>query len=147
MANTLLKELGKDPELARMYQQEKLIVEVTEVISELMTKKGVNKTELSKRIGTGKSNITQLLDGTENLTLRTVADLLWALDAKLAVQTVPADMDVSVVRGILSDLDASASLVAEYKFEGVGDLPKEAHPGTGSGSHGKDKGINFRMVA
>jgi len=52
-----------------------------------------NKTKLSKLAGVSKSNITQLLSGDHNMRLTTVADLLYALDSKLAVSAVPLDID------------------------------------------------------
>lgn len=83
--------IQNDPEMRQYYYQEKLILEVTELICELMEQKGINKAELARKLGRSKSNVTQLLDGTTNMTLRTVSDTLLALDSKLAVSLVPLE--------------------------------------------------------
>ena len=85
MFEDLNKKLKKDPELKKYYQQEKLILDVTELVSKLMEKKRINKTKLAGLLGKGNSYITQLLDGTTNMTLRTISDVFTSLDAELVV--------------------------------------------------------------
>lgn len=77
----LFKKTDGDP----VYLQEKLILEVTESIWEIMNRKKVNKTELAKRIKTSKPNVTQLLNGGRNMTLRTLSDIAVALDATVRI--------------------------------------------------------------
>lgn len=67
------------PEGMRLYQQERAILEVTEVICELMDKQGVSRSDLAKRLGRTKGYITQLLDGRANMTVRTISDVFTAL--------------------------------------------------------------------
>jgi len=93
MAETFIQKLMSDEEGRKLYFREDLIFEVTEAISQAMEEKGVNKAELSRLAGVSKSNITQLLSGDQNMRLTTVADLLYALDSKLAVSAVPLDID------------------------------------------------------
>lgn len=93
MAETFIQKLMSDEEGRKLYFREDLIFEVTEAISQAMEEKGVNKAELSRLAGVSKSNITQLLSGDQNMRLTTVADLLYALDSKLAVSAVPLDND------------------------------------------------------
>ena len=99
MAETFIQKLMSDKEGKKLYFREDLIFEVTEAISQAMVEKGVNKAELSRLVGVSKSNITQLLSGDHNMRLTTVADLLYALDSKLAVSAVPLDVD-SIVESI-----------------------------------------------
>jgi transcriptional regulator with XRE-family HTH domain len=82
-----------DEEGRKLYFREDLIFEVTETISKVMHEKGINKAELSRLAGVSKSNITQLLSGDHNMRLKTIADLLYALDSKLLVSAVPLDID------------------------------------------------------
>jgi len=89
MSVALPDRLRDDPERARLYLQEKLILEVTEEIARLMVTQGVRRSELAKKLGKTKSSITQLLDGTSNLQIRTISDVLWALGAKLHVRAEP----------------------------------------------------------
>lgn len=85
----LAEKLQKDPELQKFYHQEQLILEVTELVAKLMHKHKINKTEFAKRLGKGKSYITQLLDGTSNMTLRTISDVFVALESMLVVNAGP----------------------------------------------------------
>lgn len=80
---TLVQELlakssyGKK-ELAR----QDLIVSVTEQIWEALEASEMSKADLSRALETSKSNVTQLLDGTRNMTLSTLADIGEAVGAK-----------------------------------------------------------------
>ena len=94
MQENLAKKLQKDPELEKFYQQEKLILGITELIAELMEKEKINKTKLAELLGVGKSHITQLLDGTTNMTLRTISDVFTALDSELIVNASSLSFDV-----------------------------------------------------
>jgi len=93
MAKTFIQKLLSDEEGRKLYFREDLIFEITEEICKVMEEKGISKAELSRLAGVSKSNITQLLSGDHNMRLTTVADLLYALDSKMAVSTVPLDID------------------------------------------------------
>jgi len=95
----LSQKLKNDSELEEFYFQEKLILEVTELVASLMEKKGINKTELARRLGKGKSYITQLLDGTSNMTLRTIADVFVALDSMLIVNSGTLSLECTQSHG------------------------------------------------
>jgi hypothetical protein len=75
-----------DPNALRQFQQERLILEVTELIHSVMEGSGVRRSELAKALGRSRGRITQILDGTENLTLRTVADAFTAMGKMLCVE-------------------------------------------------------------
>lgn len=106
--------LEKDSKLTKLYQQEKLIVEVTEVISQLMKSHNISKAALAKRMNTTKSNVTQLLDGSTNMTLRTISDILWALDSKFVVHAIPTRFSDNAA-GIWQSIDALLSQAKQYK--------------------------------
>ncbi len=93
MAKTFIQKLLSDEEGRKLYFREDLIFEITEEICKVMEEKGISKAELSRLAGVSKSNITQLLSGDHNMRLTTVADLLYALDSKMAISAVPLDMD------------------------------------------------------
>jgi len=93
MAKTFIEKLMSDEQGRKLYFREDLIFEITETICKVMDEKSINKTKLSKLAGVSKSNITQLLSGDHNMRLTTVADLLYALDSKMAVSAVPLDID------------------------------------------------------
>ena len=107
MAETFIEKLMSDEEGRKLYFREDLIFEITEAICKVMHEKRINKAELSHLAGVSKSNITQLLSGDQNMRLSTVADLLYALDSKLAVTAVPLDID-SILEDTTSDQWAPA---------------------------------------
>lgn len=67
------------------FTQEGLLASVAERIWFLMQKQGVSKAELAKRLGCSKAHVTGLLSGGRNMTLRTLADISYALDCGVAV--------------------------------------------------------------
>lgn len=93
MAKTFIEKLMSDDEGRKLYFREDLIFEITETIWKVMEEKGISKAQLSRLAGVSKSNITQLLSGDHNMQLTTVADLLYTLDSKMVVSTVPLDID------------------------------------------------------
>ena len=116
MANTFIEKLLSDDEGRKLYFREDLIFEITEAICKVMDEKHISKAELSRLAGVSKSNITQLLSGDQNMRLSTVADLLYALDSKLAVSAVPIDID-SILEDTTFDQWAPAMEVTMRHFE------------------------------
>lgn len=74
-----IERFGRTPEGARLLAQERLILQTTERIVELMQQQNVTRTELAKRLGRTKGWVSQLLAGEANFTLRTLADVFGAL--------------------------------------------------------------------
>lgn len=89
MSQTLLEKLTATPEGMALFQQERLILEVTELICRMMKDQRVSKAELAERLGKSRAYVTQLLDGRANMTLRTVSDTLAALGHSLHVSASP----------------------------------------------------------
>lgn len=77
------KWADQSEEHARVYAQEGLILDVTEAIWEEMEKSGIKKKDLAKMLGKSPAYITQLLNGSRNMTLRTLADIAFAMNIKL----------------------------------------------------------------
>lgn len=78
------KKVG-EPEEKRLYQQERLLFDATELISRLIEKQDVSRAELAKRLGKSKAYVTQVLRGQNNMTLRTLSDLSYALGYSVAL--------------------------------------------------------------
>ena len=93
MFEELNEKLKTDPKLRKYHQREKLILDVTEFIVKHMEKNKINKTRLAGLLGVGNSYITQLLDGTSNMTLGTVSDVFFVLDLQLNVSVIPLSFD------------------------------------------------------
>ena len=75
---SLLEELVATDEDRRLLEQERLVLAATELICRAMQDEHLSRAELARRIGTSRANITQLLSGSRNLTVRTLSDLAWA---------------------------------------------------------------------
>lgn len=83
---SVIKTAGKEVVLAKpvdqrqlLRNQERAILDTTELLCVLMKGAGVSRSELARRMGTTKGNVTQILDGSRNLTIRTVSDLMTQL--------------------------------------------------------------------
>ncbi|HVJ04494.1 MAG TPA: hypothetical protein VM578_02350 [Candidatus Saccharimonadales bacterium] len=73
-----------------LFQQEALIVEVTELISSIMEENDITKAQLARKLKKSKAFVTQCLSGEQNLTLRTVADFFTALQYQAQFGAVPS---------------------------------------------------------
>lgn len=83
------KSKEKEREYERLVEQETLIFEATEMISELLEADGVTRKELADKLGRSKGFVTQILSGNRNMTLRTLADLTFALQHRVRVAAAP----------------------------------------------------------
>lgn len=63
----------------KLAAEERLIAEVTEAIWDAMEDARCSKTELAQRMGASQSYLSQVLSGSRNMTLRTLADICHAL--------------------------------------------------------------------
>ncbi len=87
MNGSLLQQwINESEEMQRLYAQEKLILEVSERIMDVLEKRNLNRVQLADVLGTSKSHVTQLLNGTRNMTLRTLADIACKLNYRVAVR-------------------------------------------------------------
>lgn len=68
---------------ALVSSQEDLILDVTEQIWNRMHELDVSKSELARKLDTSKANVTQLLNGGRNMTLRTLAHIAYVLDTEV----------------------------------------------------------------
>jgi transcriptional regulator with XRE-family HTH domain len=88
----VVRESAKpDIEYERLLAEEALILDSTELISELMHERGLTRAELARLIGKSRAFVTQVLAGNRNMTLRTLADLAYALSARVNVVAQPLE--------------------------------------------------------
>lgn len=76
----------KTQEYDRIVQEESLILDATELVYGLLDSRGISKAELARRLDRSKGYITQLLDGSRNMTLRTLADVAHAIGVQLEIR-------------------------------------------------------------
>ncbi len=79
MTKTLVEQFVENESNMRLYQQERAIYEVTELIESVMAEQGITRSQLAAKMGQSKGWITQLLDGEKNKTIRTIADVFAVL--------------------------------------------------------------------
>ena len=87
MLETQIEQFVDDKEGMRLFQQERLILATTERICEVMEENKVGRKRLAEMLGTSKSFVSQLLDGSRNMTLRTLSDVFLALGYVVDIQT------------------------------------------------------------
>lgn len=75
----------------RAYLQEGLILDVTEQVWAALEAKGVSRKELADALHTSRANISQLLSGSRNMTLRTLSDMADALGCSVSVRLKDRD--------------------------------------------------------
>jgi transcriptional regulator with XRE-family HTH domain len=81
--------LMEDPEFRRLLSIEALVAEASELIAKLMADQNVTKAELARRLGKSRSWVTQMLSGRANVTVRTLAEVAYALDAEVKMRSQP----------------------------------------------------------
>ncbi len=82
-AKTLIEQLIETADEKKLFAEEMLITECTELICKLMKEKNITRAQLAKKLGKTKGYITQLLNGNANMTLRTIADVFYVLGAEV----------------------------------------------------------------
>ncbi len=88
-AKTQFEQLIDSPEFRKLYAIEGLVTEAGEFLARLMQEQRVSKAELARRLGRSRAYITQLLGGSTNLTVRTLAEVAYALGAEVRLDAVP----------------------------------------------------------
>lgn len=70
-------------------QLSSLITQVTNEINWYMSQRKLSRADLASRMGLSPGRISQVLSGSENLTLRTLASLAVALDGQFELELKP----------------------------------------------------------
>jgi transcriptional regulator with XRE-family HTH domain len=81
--------LMEDPEFRRLLSIEALAAEASELIAKLMTEQNVSKADLARRLKKSRAWVTQLLSGKANMTVRTLAEVVYTLDAEVKLHAQP----------------------------------------------------------
>ena len=82
--------LMEDPEFRRLLSIEALVAEASEAIAKLMAEQNVSKADLARRLNKSRAWVTQLLSGKANMTVRTLAEVMYSLDSKVKLHAQPA---------------------------------------------------------
>ena len=71
------------------FEAERLMLETTEMILHVMEQQGVTRAELATLLGRTRGHVSQVLNGDRNMTLRTLAEILHALDRRATLTASP----------------------------------------------------------
>lgn len=82
--------LMEDPEFRRLLAIETLVTESSEVVARLMAEQSLSKADLARKLGKSRAWVTQLLSGKANMTIRTLAELMYALGSEVKLQAQPS---------------------------------------------------------
>ena len=67
------------PEMSlRAYAEDRAVAELTGTVLETIERAGLTRAEVARLLGTTKSYVSQVLNGSTNMTLKTLGALLWA---------------------------------------------------------------------
>jgi transcriptional regulator with XRE-family HTH domain len=75
----MTQKFARTRDRGREVFQEDFILDVTEQVLACMKQNGIAQAELAKRLDRSKAYLSQVLSGSRNMTLRTLADICWAL--------------------------------------------------------------------
>ena len=109
MANTLKNSEipARDIFYFRQSLKNRIFQSIVARFAELAKKEGLTKKDLARKIGKDPSRITRWLNGTSNLELETVSDLLLGMDAELRHEIVPLNTDKSATYNTNSESNKS----------------------------------------
>ena len=86
---SLYDRITSSPDRMKNFQRERLEMEITELICQLMEQQGITRADLAKRLGKSRPYITKMLGSGTNLTVKTISDIFFALGRSLRVVDRP----------------------------------------------------------
>ena len=86
---TKTDEALRRPEVRRVFEEELLFGEATDTVAGLLQSIGVSQKELARRLDLTEGRISQILSGANNLTLRSLAAVGWALGVRFVLHPCP----------------------------------------------------------
>ncbi|HKO14596.1 MAG TPA: helix-turn-helix transcriptional regulator [Gemmatimonadaceae bacterium] len=102
--NELGARLPSDEE-QRLYARDLAMLSVTGAIISAMEAAGITRAGLADRIGRSEGFVSQVLSGSRDLTLATLADVLWALGKEMR------GLEVRPVGGVCVGSDGGAAAI------------------------------------
>ena len=115
MLRHMFEDFIADPKRHRIYEREALALQASEMILGLMEREGVTKAELAERIQASRAHVTQVLDGSRNMTVHTLADLAFALGHRVELDSMPLTGNKSVVQYVPADAQEQESELRSQK--------------------------------
>jgi transcriptional regulator with XRE-family HTH domain len=82
---TAFEQFMSDPKKMRVFQQEMLAAEITELMCRTMSETKISRSALANKLNITKGRISQILASESNLTVRTIADIFTAMGKQMVV--------------------------------------------------------------
>ena len=105
MAGSIETTLKQTNEGTLVWNQEEVIFSITEMICEIMERDAVPRIDLARRLKKTKGYITQLLDGSTNMTARTISDVFTVLGYKFVPSCYKVETDVQTQPTTIGQLE------------------------------------------
>ena len=80
-----------DSQYDAILARESALVDAAELIAEALERSGLNQSQLARLLGVGRSEITARLRGTRNMTVKSLAETLHAMDCRLQLSLEESD--------------------------------------------------------
>jgi transcriptional regulator with XRE-family HTH domain len=77
----------------RELQRARLVNDVLDRIVAIMKQNNVSRSDLASKLSVTKGRVTRMLCGDSNMTLKTLADVFYALDRSVTINDVPLTMN------------------------------------------------------
>jgi transcriptional regulator with XRE-family HTH domain len=84
--NTKFDELMLDPEFRKHYAIEGFIGDTAELIWQLLVRQKMKQADLARLLNKTPAFVSQLLNGKANMTIRTLAEVVYALGATVKIE-------------------------------------------------------------
>ena len=88
---TKFDELMLEPDFRKLSAVEGLIADTAQMISELLERKNLKQADLARVLKKTPAFVSQLLNGKANMTVRTLAEVLYALGASAKIAAIDED--------------------------------------------------------
>jgi len=99
------------------YAQTAALLDAANLISEAMEEKGINQTELARKLNVSRGYVSRLLSGHENMSIKNVARVLHIMGKKYCQSTV--DVKVSCIKANVVSFRNYSENVVETKNNNI----------------------------
>lgn len=93
---TLNQYINESVDANKIFEEEELILEVTEAVWQALEDTQLTKKDLANRIGCSTTDVTQFLNGSRNMTLRNLVRIAAALGRKVELRLSKTEADSKV---------------------------------------------------
>lgn len=98
-------------EARREFEVERFVQEMTAALASAIEDSSLSQTEVAQKLGKSGAFVSQVLSGRRNCTMRTLAEVAWAANARLEVSWSVSQPSVSAVESL-----QQSSVIALKRF-------------------------------